>query len=107
MNPIPKTNTRKRTTHLQFGFQKTAKGKFPHAGEQQVIQMAIALREKPMLAKFLIYIMLLSLNVLAADPDSYVEASMKKKFLKLPDGREILISYFHKINTQLFCFKLQ
>ena len=45
-------------------------------------------------AKFLICIMLLSLSVLAADPDPYVEALMKKRFLKLPDGKEVLISYY-------------
>lgn len=38
--------------------------------------------------------MLLSLRVLAADPDPYVEALMEKTFLKLPNGREILISYY-------------
>jgi hypothetical protein len=38
--------------------------------------------------------MLLSLNIWATDPDPYVEALAKKKYLKLPDGREILISYF-------------
>ncbi len=47
-----------------------------------------------MLIKFLISIMLLSLNVWATDPDPYVEALAKKKYLELPDGREILISYF-------------
>lgn len=38
--------------------------------------------------------MLLSVSILAADPDPYVEALMKKTFLKLPNGREILISYY-------------
>jgi hypothetical protein len=38
--------------------------------------------------------MLLSLSVLAGDPDPYVEALMEKTFLKLPNGREILISYY-------------
>lgn len=38
--------------------------------------------------------MLLSVSVLAADPDPYVEALMKKTFLKLPNGSEILISYY-------------
>jgi hypothetical protein len=38
--------------------------------------------------------MLLSWNVLAADPDPFVEALAKKTYLKLPDGKEILISYF-------------
>ena len=47
-----------------------------------------------MLIKFLISTMLLSLSVLAADPDPYVEALMEKTFLKLPDGRRILISYY-------------
>ncbi len=37
--------------------------------------------------------MLLSLNVLASDPDPYVEALHEKRFLKLPNGNEILISY--------------
>jgi hypothetical protein len=31
---------------------------------------------------------------LAADPDPYVEALMEKTFLKLPNRREILISYY-------------
>ena len=43
--------------------------------------------------KFLICIMLLSLSVLAADPDPYVEALHEKRFLKLPNGNEVLISY--------------
>lgn len=37
--------------------------------------------------------MLLSLSVLAADPDPYVEALHAKRFLKLPNGNEVLISY--------------
>ena len=37
--------------------------------------------------------MLLSLNVLATDPDPYVEALHEKRFLKLPNENEILISY--------------
>jgi len=49
--------------------------------------------EKPMLVKYLIFIMILSLNVFAADPDPYVEALHEKRFLQLPNGNEILISY--------------
>ena len=49
--------------------------------------------EKIMLAKCLIYTMVLSLSVFAEDPDPYVEALQEKKFLKLPNGREILLSY--------------
>jgi hypothetical protein len=37
--------------------------------------------------------MLLSLSVLAADPDPYVEALQEKRFLKLSNGNEVLISY--------------
>jgi hypothetical protein len=37
--------------------------------------------------------MILSLNVFAADPDPYVEALQEKRFLKLTNGNEILISY--------------
>ncbi len=37
--------------------------------------------------------MILSLNVFARDPDPYVEALKEKRFLKLPNGNEILISY--------------
>lgn len=37
--------------------------------------------------------MLLSLSVLAADSDLYVESLHEKKFLKLPNGNEVLISY--------------
>jgi hypothetical protein len=37
--------------------------------------------------------MTLSLNVLAADPDPYVIALQEKKFLKIPNGNEILVSY--------------
>lgn len=37
--------------------------------------------------------MLLSLSVLAADPDPYVEALQEKRFLKLSNGKEVLISY--------------
>ena len=43
--------------------------------------------------KFLISIMLLSQNVLCADPDPYVEALHDKTFLKLPNGNEVIISY--------------
>jgi hypothetical protein len=37
--------------------------------------------------------MLHSLSVLATDPDPYVEALQKKRFLKLSNGNEVLISY--------------
>jgi hypothetical protein len=37
--------------------------------------------------------MLLSLSVLAADPDPYVESLQEKRFLKLSNGNEVLISY--------------
>lgn len=37
--------------------------------------------------------MLHSLSALAADPDPYVEALQEKKFLKLPNGNEVIISY--------------
>ena len=56
--------------------------------------MTGTMEAKPMHIKFLIYIMLLSLSAWATDPDPYVEALAKKTLLKLPDGREILISYF-------------
>ena len=46
-----------------------------------------------MLIKFLIFIMLHSLSALAADPDPYVEALQEKRFLKLSNGDEVLISY--------------
>lgn len=37
--------------------------------------------------------MILSLSALAADPDPYVEALQEKRFLKLPNGNEVLVSY--------------
>ena len=37
--------------------------------------------------------MILSLSVFAAEPDPYVEALQEKRFLKLPNGYEVLISY--------------
>jgi hypothetical protein len=44
--------------------------------------------------------MLLSLSVLAADPDPYVIALKEKKFLKIPNGNEVLLSYHsHSENT--------
>lgn len=46
-----------------------------------------------MLTKCLIYTMVLSLSAFAEDPDPYVEALHEKKFLKLPNGREILLKY--------------
>ena len=46
-----------------------------------------------MLAKYLTFIMTLSLNVFATNPDPYVEALQEKRFLKLPNGNEVLISY--------------
>ena len=46
-----------------------------------------------MLTKFLIFTMLLSSSVLAADPDPYVTALREKKFLKTPNGNEVLVSY--------------
>lgn len=51
------------------------------------------MKERPMLTKFLVFTMLLSQNVLSADPDPYVEALHEKRFLKLPNGNEVLISY--------------
>ena len=44
-NLLPQTNTGKRPTHLQFGYQKTLTGVILHAGEQQVIQRILSYRE--------------------------------------------------------------
>lgn len=47
-----------------------------------------------MLRKFLIFTMLLSLKALATEPDPFVASLMNKTDLKLPDGKEIHITYF-------------
>ncbi len=46
-----------------------------------------------MLIKFLISIMLLSESAYCSDHDPYVEALHNKTYLKLPDGKEVNISY--------------
>lgn len=46
-----------------------------------------------MLKKFLIFTIFLSQIVLSKDPDPYVEALHEKKYLKLPNGKEIIISH--------------
>jgi hypothetical protein len=46
-----------------------------------------------MLTKYLAFIIILSLNVFATDPDPYVEALKEKRILKLSNGNEVLISY--------------
>lgn len=48
--------------------------------------------------KLLIFIMLLSQIALSKDSDPYVEKLRDKTYLKLPDGKEILLSYPLKYN---------
>lgn len=48
--------------------------------------------------KLLIFIMLLSQIALSKDSDPYVEKLRNKTYLKLPDGKEILLSYPLKYN---------
>lgn len=51
-----------------------------------------------MLKKLWIYIILLSQAALSKGPDPYVEKLRDKTYLKLPDGKEVIISYPFSVN---------